>query len=159
MKRRNSPTLVAFAQGVLAVVLTLSLAQAADAATSKSRSRSRSSKKKSAAVHAPAKAQGVRAYIDPATGRLTSPKATDAPGAVPPVTQAGARTVESDAPVAEILHADGTVEAKLDERFQEFEVARIGPDGKLVRSCVQGPARAEKARKAEPQPAPAKELQ
>jgi hypothetical protein len=29
--------------------------------------------------------------------------------------------------------------SRLDERFQEFEVVRIGPDGKLVRTCVQGP--------------------
>ena len=53
--------------------------------------------------------------------------------------------------------AGGVEMSRLDERFQEFEVARIGPDGKLVRTCVQGPARAAAAQQAKP--APAKELQ
>ena len=52
---------------------------------------------------------------------------------------------------------NGAEMAQLDERFQEFEVVRIGPNGKLVRTCVQGPAAAEKAWQAKP--APAKELQ
>jgi len=152
MTRRNIPSLGALAQGALALLLALCLADPAVAAT-KSRSRARGKKKA-----ATTKASGLRAYVDPATGKLVRPSATDAGGAVPQATAAARVTAEDasrDVPVERL--ANGTEMSRLDERFQEFEVVRIGPDGKLVRTCVQGPARAAMAREAKP--APAKELQ
>lgn len=149
MKRRIAPQFGALAQGALAVLLVLCLASPALAAT-KTRKH-----KKSTTLHRGA--QGLRAYIDPATGKLGRPRATDANGV--PETAAAARVAADDASrdVPVVRLANGTEAATLDERFQEYEVVRVGANGKLVRSCVQGPAAAEKARKA-PVP-PAKELQ
>jgi len=92
------------------------------------------------------RASGMKAAIDPATGRLVRPtaeqiQALDA--------QAGVRRAADDDPargIPVIRLANGAEIAHLDERFQEFEVARIGADGKLVRSCVQGPDAAAKLR-------------
>jgi len=154
MTRRNVPSLGVLAQGALALLLALCLVDPAAAAT-KSRSRSRGKKKA-----ATTKTSGLRAYVDPATGKLVRPSATDAGGAVPTATAAArvaAEDLSRDLPIERL--ANGTEMARLDDRFQEFEVVRIGPDGKLVRSCVQGPARADMARQAKPAPAPAKELQ
>lgn len=153
MKRRNAPTLGALAQGVLAVLLALCLAQPAHAARTRSRTQA---KKKTQVIRRGQ--HGMRATIDPATGRLVGrPSVTDAPGAAP--VQAGTRVMPDDAsrdvPVTHL--ANGTDMATLDPRFQEFEVVRVGKDGKLVRDCVQGPRAAEKVRQAKP--APAKELQ
>jgi len=155
MTRRNVPSLGALAQGALVLLLALCLADPAAAAT-KSRSRSRGKKKAATTT----KTSGLRAYVDPATGKLVRPSATDAGGAAPQATAAARVASEDrsrDLPIERL--ANGTEMARLDERFQEFEVVRIGPDGKLVRSCVQGPARADMARQARPAPAPAKELQ
>jgi hypothetical protein len=150
MKRRIAPTLGALAQGALAVLLALCLAQPA-LASGKTKTRHRA-KKKLATVH------GLRAYIDPATGKLTRPNATDAGGPAPALA-AGSKlpTDEATRDVAVERLPNGAEMARLDDRFQEYEVVRVGADGKLVRSCVQGPAAAAKVR-ATP-PAPAKELQ
>ena len=154
MTRRIVPSLGALAQGALALLLAVCLADPAIAAT-KSKSRARAKKKT-----ATTKASGLRAYVDPVTGKLVRPAATDAGGSPPQAAAAGrvaAEDASRDVPVERL--ANGTEMARLDERFQEFEVVRLGPDGKLVRACVQGPARAALTRKAKPEPAPAKELQ
>jgi hypothetical protein len=150
MKRRIAPRFGALAQGALVVLLALGLAASADAAA-KSKARTRT-KKKTTTAHA----SGLKAYVDPATGKFVRPSVTD--GGVEP-TAAAARVAAEDAgrDVPVLRLANGTEMARLDERFQEFEVARIGADGKLVRTCVQGPARATIVR--ETKPAPAKELQ
>ena len=152
MKRRNV-SLGALAQGALALLLALCLVDPAVAAT-KSKKSSRAKKKASTT-----RASGLRAYVDPATGKLVRPSATDAGGL--PQASAAARVAAEDAnrdlPIERL--ANGTEMARLDPRFQEFEVVRLGADGKLVRTCVQGPARADMARQAKPAPAPAKELQ
>jgi hypothetical protein len=151
MKRRNAPRFGALAQGALAVLLALCLAATADAAT-KSKSRGRAKKKTTTT----AKASGLRAYIDPKTGKLIRPSTTDAgPGLPAAAARVASEDASCDVPIVRL--ANGTEVARLDERFQEYEVARIGADGKLVRTCVQGPARAALVREAKP--APAKELQ
>jgi hypothetical protein len=154
MKRRNAPTLGALAQGALAVLLALCLAQPVHAA-GKTRSRTQAKRKTQVILRGQ---HGMRASIDPATGRLLGrPSVTDASGVAPE--QAGTRVLPDDAsrdvPVVHL--ANGTDMATLDTRFQEFEVVRVGKDGKLVRDCVQGPRAAEKVKQAKP--APAKELQ
>jgi len=152
MMRRNVLSLGALAQGALALLLALCLVDPAVAAA-KSKSRSRARKKA-----ATTKASGLRAYVDPATGKLIRPTATDAGGSLPQASAAArvaAEDASRDLPIERL--ANGTEMARLDQRFQEFEVVRLGADGKLVRTCVQGPARADMARQAKP--APAKELQ
>jgi hypothetical protein len=109
------------------------------------------------------RASGMKAAIDPTTGRLVRPtaeqiQALDA--------QAGVQRATDDDPsrgIPVIRLANGAELAQLDGRFQEFEVARVGADGKLVRSCVQGEGAAAKFRadaKAKPAaPKPAREVQ
>ena len=152
MKRRNAPTVGALAQGALAALLALCLVHAAEAATASEKKTKTPAKRKKTAVVRPQK--GLRAYVDPVTGKLTRPTVDDTKPA-----PAAARVMPSDdatrdVPVVRL--ANGTEMAQLDERFHEFEVVRIGPDGKLVRTCAQGPVAAEKARQAKP--SPAKEL-
>lgn len=151
MKRRIAPTPGALAQGALAALFALCLVHAAEAAPTKKKARA-TTKKKTAVVHQ----QGLRAYIDPVTGKLTRPTVDDTKPA-PAASRVVAPTDDASRDVPVVRLANGAEMAQLDERFQEFEVVRIGADGKLVRSCVQGPAAAEKARQAKPQPA--KELQ
>ena len=149
MKRRNAPQLGALAQGALAALLALCLVHAAEAAPKK---KARTTPKKKTAV---TRQQGMRAYVDPVTGKLTRPVVDDTKPA-----PAASRVLPTDdvTRVVPIIRlANGAEMAQLDERFQEFEVVRIGADGKLVRTCVQGPVAADKARQAKPQPA--KELQ
>ena len=52
----------------------------------------------------------------------------------------------------EVRHPDGHVSVDLNGQFQEFTTVRIGPDGKPVFTCVQGPEAAERT-VAEPVPA------
>jgi hypothetical protein len=107
-------------------------------------------------------ASGMKAAIDPATGRLVRPTAEQVQALD---AQAGVRRAPDDDPsrgIAVVRLANGAEIAHLDERFQEYEVARIGADGKIQRACVQGPDQAAKFRaeaKAAAAPKPAKELQ
>lgn len=90
----------------------------------------------------------MKAAIDPATGRLVRPTAEQV---LALDAQAGIRRAAAeDDPARGITTerlANGATLARLDERFQEYEVARIGPDGKLVRDCVHGPEAAARFRK------------
>ena len=148
MKRRIAPTLGA---GVLAALLALCLMHAAEAATSKKTTRT-SAKKKTAVTRGQ---HGLRAYVDPVTGKRTRPTVDDTKPAPPASRVLPTDDTSRDVPVVRL--ANGAEMAQLDERFQEFEVVRLDANGRLVRTCVQGPAAAEKARQAKP--APAKELQ
>jgi hypothetical protein len=150
MKRRIAPTPGALAQGALAALLALCLVHAAEAAPKKTKART-TTKKKTALT----RQQGMRAYIDPVTGRLTRPVVDDTKPAPAASRVTPTDDVTREVPVVRL--ANGAEMAQLDERFQEFEVVRIGADGRLVRTCVQGPVAADKARQAKPQPA--KELQ
>ena len=49
-----------------------------------------------------------------------------------------------DGPLPEVHHPDGHVSVELDGQFQEFTTVRLGPDGKPVFTCVQGPENAER---------------
>ena len=50
-----------------------------------------------------------------------------------------------DGPLPEVHHPDGHVSVELDGQFQEFTTVRLGPDGKPIFTCVQGPENAERA--------------
>jgi hypothetical protein len=53
-------------------------------------------------------------------------------------------------------HADGSVSVDLQGRFQEFAVARMGPDGKPLYRCLDDSASVRRAL-GQPVPAPAAE--
>jgi hypothetical protein len=179
MKRRIAdPRPRALAPAALTILITLFAAQAvlADApraavpaaktpkhSTAKPARASATHRKATPASRSLAGASGMKAAIDPATGRLVRPTAEQVQALD---AQAGVRRAADDDPsrgIAIVRLANGTEVAQLDERFHEFEVARIGADGKLVRACVQGPDAAAKARAGikatAAAPKPAKELQ
>lgn len=90
---------------------------------------------------------GMKAAVDPSTGRLVRPTAEQVQALD---AQSGIRQAAPDDDPARGITmerlANGATLARLDERFQEYEVARIGPDGKLVRDCVHGPEAAARFR-------------
>jgi hypothetical protein len=91
------------------------------------------------AVAPPARQLGMRAFVDPVTGRVSSrPVVSDAPGqeaVLAPATAPAANGTNS-LPVTTL--SDGTKLVKLGPEQTEYEVARVGKDGKLVRACVHG---------------------
>ena len=92
---------------------------------------------------APVAANGLRVSIDPVDGAMGMPAADETPQVVVPA---------DEAPVAVTRHADGSVRAQLDERFADFAVVTLGPDGKPRWTCVHGSKQADKFMRA---PAPA----
>ncbi len=79
-------------------------------------------------------AMGMRVSRDPVTGLYEMPL-DDAIGEL-------ARIGEL-APVQVDLRADGSRRAHLDERFAEFAVVQLGPDGKPTWTCVHSKTAAE----------------
>ena len=73
--------------------------------------------------------QGLVVSIDPVDGAMGMP-AADEFGAF--------ARVGDDEPVATFRRANGSVRATLDERFADFAVVRMGPDGKPTWTCVHG---------------------
>jgi len=80
---------------------------------------------------------GMRAALDPATGRLIAPSAEQTRRMSELMWGYG--PVDEDQPLVGQRLADGTELADLDQRFMEFVVVEIGPDGKLRKRCVTGP--------------------
>ena len=52
---------------------------------------------------------------------------------------AAARIEAELPPLPTIAHADGSVQMILDDRFNEFAVARLGANGKPAWTCVKAP--------------------
>lgn len=88
--------------------------------------------------------QGLRIQIDPVDGTRSMP--TDADLGV------NAMIEREEAPLREVRHADGTVQAFLDGRFMDYSVARMGADGKPVWNCVSGAKGVEQFMKRAVQP-------
>jgi len=74
-------------------------------------------------------ANGLVVSIDPVDGALGMPT----PDELGPYAR-----IADDAPVSTFRRADGSVRATLDERFAEFAVVQLGPDGKPSWTCVHG---------------------
>ena len=87
------------------------------------------------ATLAAAQAQGLRVAIDPVDGTLGMPSADELSQQM--VIGDGTPVLD-DAPVQIDRAADGTLTAHLDERWANFAVATLGPDGKPAWNCVQG---------------------
>ena len=86
---------------------------------------------------------GLQVQIDPVDGAYGMPAADETPQL---------RVPADEAPVAVTRHADGSVRAQLDERFADFAVVTLGPDGKPRWTCVHGSKQADKFTRS---PAPA----
>jgi hypothetical protein len=82
---------------------------------------------------APPATAGMRAYIDPETGRLgPRPQGFEDGAALPDLNDSGEGFVEVPGP-------NGSWMIDLQGRFQDYAVMTIGPDGRLVMSCVRNP--------------------
>jgi hypothetical protein len=76
---------------------------------------------------------GMRAYIDPETGKLGArPTGYVDPDAETPIYDTGEGLVEQVMP-------NGSVMVDLKGQFQDYAVLQIGPDGKKVIRCAQNP--------------------
>ena len=78
---------------------------------------------------------GMKAYIDPATGKLREPTAEDAAA----VAAAAAKSRQAQAARPEpvvVQHASGMVSAELGEEYMEDVVVRKNADGTLAFQCV-----------------------
>ena len=98
-------------------------------------------------------AAGLRVAIDPVDGAYAMPAADETPAL---------RVPDDDAPVAAVRRSDGSIFAPLDDRFADFAVVSLGPDGKSRWTCVHGRDAAAKfmrapARPELPPPAPGTE--
>ena len=87
------------------------------------------------AALAVSQAQGLRVAIDPVDGTLGMPSADELSL---DVLVGDGRPVPDDAPVQVDRAADGTLTAHLDERWANFAVATVGPEGKPGWNCGQG---------------------
>jgi hypothetical protein len=87
------------------------------------------------ALLAAPRAQGLRVAIDPVDGTMGMPSGDEWSQQL--VIGDGS-TGLGEAPVRVDRAANGTLTAHLDERWAEFAVATIGPDGKPGWTCVEG---------------------
>jgi hypothetical protein len=94
-------------------------------------------------------AAGLVAYIDPATGGLTSTPTEEQRAALRAAL--AALVDESDAGLSEVVLPDGTVVMDLQGRFQEAVVVQVAPDGTRHLACVGNLATATDAPAAAPQ--------
>jgi hypothetical protein len=85
---------------------------------------------------------GMIAAIDPQTGQLVAPTAEQAAA----LQLKALDPAEAMQGLEEVHFADGTVSVKdLSGRFMQYEVVRLGPDGSVQASCVQGAGEAAAA--------------
>jgi len=82
-------------------------------------------------------ASGLQVSIDPVDGTLGMPE----PGQLSASAGAGDEDVR---PVSMLRRANGSGRAQLDERWESFTVATMGPDGKPRWTCVDGRIGAER---------------
>ena len=78
---------------------------------------------------------GMKAYIDPATGKLREPTAEDAAAAAAAAAKSRQAQAARPEPVV-IQHASGMVSAELGEEYMEDVVVRKNADGTLAFQCV-----------------------
>lgn len=90
----------------------------------------------------PAAAQGgMRAFVDPATGKLVSPSAEQAAAleAAEPARPAATSRMRSQASApTEIYPAQGGVGITLNDSYMSYSVARKDAGGKVATDCVPG---------------------
>lgn len=89
------------------------------------------SKAQTAAPAETAGQAGVKAYIDPATGKLREPTAEDAAAAA-----AGRQALRAAPAPLVVQHPSGMMSAELGEEYMNDVVVQKSADGKLVYKCV-----------------------
>jgi hypothetical protein len=97
-------------------------------------------------------AQGMRAFIDPTTGKLREPTEEEQQKLTPQLAPSSKKTV--NIPVAPKMKSGpgNAVGMSLDESYMVHSVATINPDGSISTECVTGRENAEKALTAAPRP-------
>lgn len=90
----------------------------------------------------PGMSAGMIAAVDPKTGKLVEPTPEQIRALTSPAGSTVSRSAEG---LVEVHRPDGSVMIDLQGRFQDYAVARIGPDGKPVISCVPDSAAALRA--------------
>ena len=91
------------------------------------------------ALATPARQLGMRAFVDPVTGRLSSrPVMSDAPAQAAALAPATAPSPSGTNSLPVTTLSNGTKLVQLGPEQTEYEVAKVGKDGKLVRACVHG---------------------
>jgi len=132
-------TFLAWAAGVVAVGLLLPHA----AATPRNRVQK----------HVPASPASVRpgmvVGVDPETGQLGMPTAEQMTELSP---REQSMISRSGAGLVQVHHPDGSVSINLQGRFQEFVIARNGPDGKPVYGCLDDARALRRALQTRPVP-------
>ena len=78
---------------------------------------------------------GMKAYIDPATGKLREPTAEDAAAAAAAAAKSRQAQAARPEPVV-VQHSSGMVSAELGEEYMEDVVVRKNADGTLAFQCV-----------------------
>jgi hypothetical protein len=73
--------------------------------------------------------------VDPETGELGLPSAEQREE----LARARVHTLEALPEPREVRHPDGYYSIMMDERFEQFSVVKLSPEGGLVSGCAQGP--------------------
>lgn len=107
------------------------------------------------AAPAPVPLPGMVVAIDPETGEPGMPS----PGQLAELRALAVPEINTSAEgLIEVHHPDGSVSIDLQGRFQQYSMARIGPDGKLRFECNDASHAACRTTRARP-PAPALEVE
>ena len=89
--------------------------------------------------HTAPAAGGMKAYIDPATGKLREPTLDDLRNEAAAAPQAQPATASPEI----LRHPSGAVSVVLGPEHMSFSVAKINGDGTLSTSCVEGEKKAQ----------------
>jgi hypothetical protein len=83
---------------------------------------------------------GVRIYVDPATGRIKQPTPAEVRALDQAIASLPSREVKS---FQATQYADGTVSIALDGAFMNFALVRVNDDGSVTQACVDDAAAAD----------------
>jgi hypothetical protein len=91
---------------------------------------------------------GMRAWIDPETGKLTdSPTEAQRAELAAREAEGGVRFRALAEPLFATYYPDGSVSVEVPPEMMDFAVASVGKDGKVLRTCVHGKDAAERSMK------------
>lgn len=92
-----------------------------------------------------AASKGLVVFVDPVTGKIRQPDASEIGALVALPAAAGTSAPLVEKPLVMKIGPGEAVGVVLDSRFETFMVATKGPDGKLSTDCVDGKKKAEEA--------------
>ncbi len=94
--------------------------------------------------------KGLVVFVDPVTGKIRQPDASEIGALVSPRPAPGDAAPLAEKPLEMRFGPGGAVGVVLDERFESFMVVTKAPGGKLAMDCVEGRKKAEAAVAANP---------